>query len=127
MMRAALIFLALTLPAGAQTLRWPAEQKPTWDPLLRLCIFCTIPVGRAPLPDMPRESSDIFYRHQVLYGTHLLRLSTTDLIIDSGEWREKRLFAFATRFADQECSGRFRMIKAVRQTTTAAQFSFRCK
>jgi hypothetical protein len=94
--------------------------------LLRLCIFCTIPVGHAPLPDMPREVGDVVYRHEILYGRHLLRLSTTDLIFDTDEWREKRLFAFATRFADQTCSGRFRMIKAVRQTTTTGRFSFRC-
>jgi hypothetical protein len=76
---------------------------------------------------MPREAGDIVYRHEVLYGTHLLRLSTTDLIIDGDEWREKRLFAFATRFADRTCGGRFRIINAIRQTTTAGEFAFKCK
>jgi hypothetical protein len=93
---------------------------------MTLCIFCTLPVGRAPLPDLPREAGDIFYRHEVLYGTHLLRLSTTDLIIDTDGWREQRLFAFATSFADRTCGGRFRIVNAVRQTTYAAQFSFKC-
>jgi hypothetical protein len=97
------------------------------DQLIKLCIFCSIPVGNPPLPDMPREVGDIVYRHEVLYGTHLLRLSTTDRIIDSDAWREKRLFAFATRFAEWTCEGRFRIIKAIRHTTTTGQFSFRCK
>jgi hypothetical protein len=129
MIRAAVIpLLALTLPASAQSPRWAAEPQPSAaDQLSKLCIFCTIPVGHAPMPDMPREVGDIVYRHEVLEGRHLLRLSTTDLIIDSDEWREQRLFAFATRVADQTCHGRFRVVKAVRQTTTTGQFSFRCK
>jgi hypothetical protein len=97
------------------------------DPIAAtLCIFCPLPVGRAPLPDMPREAGDIFYRHEVLYGTHLLRLSTTNFIVDTDGWRERRLFAFATSFADRTCGGRFRIVNAVRQTTYTGQFSFKC-
>ena len=98
------------------------------DPLAAtLCIFCTLPVGRAPLPDVAREAGDIFYRHEVLYGTHLLRLSTTNLIVDTDGWRGQRLYAFAADFADRTCGGRFRIVKAVRQTTYAEQFSFKCR
>ncbi len=118
-----LLLLAFTLPANAQ----PVERDPAWDALRRLCIFCTIPVGHPPLPDMPHEAGDIFYRHEVLSGKHLLRLSTTDRIIDTDEWRKKRLFAFATKFADDTCNGHFQPIKTLWQTTTARQFSFRCK
>ena len=110
MIRSTLILLALTLPAIAQPSRWPPEQPP--NPLLKLCIFCTIPVGRAPFPDVARESGDIFYRHEVIYGTHLLRLSTTDLIIDSDAWREKRLLDFGTKIADQTCPGGIRTTRA---------------
>jgi hypothetical protein len=94
--------------------------------LLKLCIFCTIPVGHPPLPDMAREVGDIWYRHEVLYGDHLLRLSTTDLIIDTDALREQRLFAFASNFADQTCNGRFRITKVVRETTSAGRFWFKC-
>jgi hypothetical protein len=71
---------------------------------MTLCIFCTVPAGRAPFPDVPREVGDIVYRHEVVSGTHLLRLSTTDLILDSDAWREQRLFAFATTFGLREPS-----------------------
>ncbi|MEA3095666.1 MAG: hypothetical protein QOJ04_7008 [Caballeronia sp.] len=94
--------------------------------LVKLCIFCSLPVGHPPLPDMPRAVGDIVYRHEVLSGTHLLRLSTTDLIIDTDGWRGSRLLAFATNFADQTCAGRFRITKTERLTTTTGQVSFRC-
>jgi hypothetical protein len=94
---------------------------------MTLCLFCSVPVGRAPFPDIPREAGGIVYRHEILSGTHLLRLSTTDLILDSDAWRERRLLAFATSFAERTCRGRFRITDAVRLTTTVGQFSFRCR
>lgn len=126
MIRAAVILLALTLPANAQLQRWEQKSPSASDQLQRLCISCPIPVGNPPLPDMPSEVGDIWYRHEVLDGRHMLRLSTTDLIIDSDGWRGSRLYAFANRVADQTCNGRFTMFKAVRLTTTVRQFSFRC-
>jgi hypothetical protein len=126
MIRAAIILVALTLPANAQLQRWEPKQPSASEQILKLCIFCAIPMGDPPLPDMPRESGDIWYRHEIVAGTHMLRLSTTDLIVDSDSWRGSRLHAFANRVADHTCNGRFRMIKAVRHTTTVGQFSFRC-
>jgi len=123
---AIILLLALTLPANAQLQRWEPKQLTLSDHLYRLCIFCTIPVGDPPLPAMPRESGDVWYRHEVLAGTHTLRLSTTDLVVDSHAWRGERLIAFANRVAGQTCNGRYRMIRAARHTTTVGQFSFRC-
>ena len=90
-----------------------------------LCVFCWS-VG-APAPDMAHEAGSIWYRHEILsHGKHLLRLSTTDLIVDSGRWRKQRLRAFAQNFAADTCAGRYTILNSDRITTTAAQVLFRC-
>jgi hypothetical protein len=66
-------------------------------------------------------------------GTHLLRLSTTDVILDSDRYRVERLYAFAYRFADQTCQGRFTLSAAERASWPtvrpiyARQYVFRCR
>jgi hypothetical protein len=95
--------------------------------MLAWCLFCMSVDGAGPFPQMPREVGAIKYRHEVLYGTHLLRLSTTDLILDSDGMRADRSFAFARDYADRTCSGRYRIVNAQRLTTYAGQFAFRCK
>lgn len=91
------------------------------------CFFCVSFGGVGPYPDMPREAGDIRYRHEVLYGRHLLRLSTSDRILDSDMWREGRLFAFAKDYAAHSCDGgRYRIVATQRLTTYAGQFVFRC-
>ena len=90
-----------------------------------LCVFCSS--VSAPAPDMAHEAGSIWYRHEVLSGgKHLLRLSTTDFILDSGEWRKHRLIAFAEEFAASTCNGHDKMLKGDRQTTYAATVLFRC-
>jgi hypothetical protein len=90
-----------------------------------LCLFCWS--ASAPAPDMAREAGNIWYRHEVLsHGKHLLRLSTTDLILDTGKWRKARLIAFAENFAASTCGGRYTILNSDRLTTYAAQVLFRC-
>ena len=92
---------------------------------LLLCVFCSS-VG-APAPDMAHEAGDIWYRHEVLSGgKHLLRLSTTDLILDTNGWRKQRLVSFAESFAANTCRGPYKMLDGNRLTTYAAQVVFRC-
>ena len=91
------------------------------------CLFCLSLGGIGPYPQMPREAWDITSRHEVLYGKHLLRLSTSDRILDSDGMRDGRLFAFAKDYADRTCKGRYRIVDAQRLTTYAGQFSFRCQ
>lgn len=89
-----------------------------------LCMFCSV---GAPAPGMAHEAGDIWYRHEVLSGRkHILRLSTTDLILDAHGWRKQRLKTFAEDFAAKTCDGRYRMIGGDRLTTYAAQVTFRC-
>ena len=90
-----------------------------------LCFACWS--ASAPAPDMAHELGSIWYRHEVLsHGKHLLRLSTTDLILDSGKWRKERLIAFAETFAANTCGGRYKMLGGDRITTYAANVRFRC-
>jgi hypothetical protein len=90
-----------------------------------LCVFCWS-IG-APAPDMAHEAGSIWYRHEVLsHGKHLLRLSTTDLIIDTGRWRKQRLRAFAQNFAADTCAGRYTILNSDRLTAYAANVVFRC-
>ena len=90
-----------------------------------LCLFCWS--AGAPAPDMAHQAGSIWYRHEVLsHGKHLLRLSTTDLILDTGHWRKHRLTAFAENFAANTCDGRFKILNGDRITTYAARVLFRC-
>jgi hypothetical protein len=100
------------------------------DALLQsLCIFCAVTTG--PHPQVP--GIDIRYSHErVGPGLHLLRLSTTDLILDWNQARKDRLHAFAEQFANDTCRGRFKLGPADNpswpkiHTTYAKQFVFRC-
>jgi len=90
-----------------------------------LCLFCS--TIEAPAPDMAHAAGDIWYRHETLSGRkHLLRLSTTDLILDTNGWRKKRIAAFAEDFAAKTCDGRYKMMGGDRVTTYAANVMFRC-
>jgi hypothetical protein len=99
--------------------------------LQSLCIFCAVTTG--PQPQVSRIDRDIWYTHErVGHGLHLLRLSTTDLILDWKQARQERLVAFAEQFANDTCQGRFKLGPADNpswpkiHTTYAQQFVFRC-
>lgn len=90
-----------------------------------LCMVCWS--AAAPMPDMAHEAGDIWYRHEVLsHGKHLLRLSATDRILDTGKWRKYRLIAFAENFAANTCGGHYKILNGDRLTTYAANVLFRC-
>jgi hypothetical protein len=99
-----------------------------------LCFFC-VTVGSLPAPQLSqRAAGDIWYTHESpARGTHLLRLSTTDVIVDSDPYREQRLYAFAHQFAEQTCRGRFSLSEAERASWPkvrpiyAKQYVFRCR
>ena len=97
------------------------------------CVIC-LSMSQPPLPQMSRPVGDIRYTHERLSGgKHLLRLSTTDFIIDGDAWRERRLVAFASNFAAQTCGGAsFRLDEATRPSwprvrpVYAKQYLFSC-
>ena len=97
-----------------------------------LCFFCAA-VGSPPYPQLPQQAGDIWYRHEMLSrGSHLLRLSTTDFILDSDRYREERLYAYAHHFASQRCGGRFNLVPAERRSWTvhpvyAKQYIIHCR
>ena len=98
-----------------------------------LCFFC-IAAGSPPQPHQARESWDIWYTHEEpAAGVHLLRLSTTDFILDTDGFRAQRLETFAKRFADASCHGRFQLSPADRPTLPptrpvyARNYIFRCR
>ena len=82
----------------------------------------------------PVQSAGLIqYRYEALSkGVYLLRLSTSDLLFDTDEWREERMRVFAQQFADQACNGRFRLAKAdvpnwpKDRPLYTRQFAFRC-
>jgi len=98
-----------------------------------LCFLCAT-AGSPPHPQLSRPAGDIRYTHELLGGrTHLLRLSTTDFLLDSDRHRQNRLNAFARRFADQTCDGRFTLRPAERASwptvrpVYAKQYVFLCR
>jgi hypothetical protein len=98
-----------------------------------LCFFC-VTIGGPPYPQLSQRAGDIWYTHETPgRGTHLLRLSTTDFILDSDRYREKRLDAFAYEFATRTCRGRFTLAAAERSSwpvvrpVYARQYIFRCR
>jgi hypothetical protein len=100
--------------------------------LLQMFCFC-VAVAGGPYPQVAHQSGDIWYTHELLgRGTHLLRLSTTDLILDSDYDREGRLATFAQQFADQTCRGRYKLNNAERvswpkiRPVYAKQYVFHC-
>jgi hypothetical protein len=95
-----------------------------------LCFYCV--TAAAPVPQMARASGGIRYTEEPLGGgTRLLRLSTSDFIIDNDDWRQRRLYAFAESYADQACHGRYRLTasreRIVIRPSYARQFVFRCR
>lgn len=103
------------------------------DSFLELfCVIC-LSMSQPPHPQMSKPVGNIRYTYERLGGgKHLLRLSTTDLLIDKDEWREKRLFALASDFATQTCAGPFHLGEAARPSwprtgpVYAKQYLFRC-
>jgi len=94
-----------------------------------LC-FCTV-MG-VPQPQVAHQSGDIWYTVEPLSrGGQLLRLSTSDSVIDHDDARLRRLQAFAESYADQACGGRFRLTPAGERYRVrpvyARQFVFRCR
>ena len=95
-----------------------------------LCFYCV--TAAAPAPQMARAYGDIRYTEEPLgRGGRLLRLSTSDFIIDHNDWRQQRLRAFAENYASEACHGRYRLAAsrepiAIRPSY-AKQFVFRCR
>ena len=97
------------------------------SPLAQLLCFCTS-VTFAPVPQMSQQVWDIRYSYEALSrGRHLLRLSTTDFLLDSDFSRRNRLVAFAQDFASRTCAGRHVFVDGDRLTSYAGQFVFRCR
>lgn len=99
--------------------------------LLEALCFCA--VMSAPHPQTSRAAGDIWYTQERLgHGKHLLRLSTTDFIIDWDRFRKDRLHVFAEQFANGTCQGRYQLRPAENPSwpklhaTYAKQFVFRC-
>jgi hypothetical protein len=98
-----------------------------------LCLFCTT-LGSPPSPELARSAGDIWYTHETLgRSTHLIRLSTTDRILDGDSARDLRLLTFARNFAGQACGDRFELSAAERSSwpqagpVYAKQYVFRCR
>jgi len=95
--------------------------------IAQLLCFCTS-LAFAPVPQVSREAWDIRYTHESLsHGRHLLRLSTTDLVLDQDSARFNRMLAFARDFASRTCPARFVFINEDRLTSYAGQFVFQCR
>ena len=99
--------------------------------LLEALCFCA--VMSQPHPQVSHATGDIWYTHERLsHGKHLLRLSTTDLIIDWNQARKDRLHVFAEEYANGTCQGRYQLAPATNPSwpklhaTYARQFVFRC-
>lgn len=92
-----------------------------------VCLFC-LSAPSSPGPQVPQRDWDIVFRHEVLSrGKHLLRLSTTDLLLDTDGFREHRMLAFARDYAHRTCNGRYSLIEGERLTTYAGQIIFKCR
>ena len=98
------------------------------SPLVQLLCLCTS-IAYAPVPQTARAYGDIWYTHEVLSrGKHLLRLSTTDQLLDDERARSGRLKAFAKDFAMRTCGeGRFLFVDKDRPTSYAGQAVFVCR
>ena len=96
------------------------------------CVIC-LSMSAPPHPQMSLAVGDVRYTHERLgQGVHLLRLSTTDLLLDSDDWRARRLLAFASDYAGRACGGPFNLGEATRPSWPktrplyAKQYLFRC-
>jgi hypothetical protein len=93
-----------------------------------LCLSSCLSAPSTPAPQVPQHDWDITYRHEVLsHGKHLLRLSTTDLLLDTDGMRNHRIIAFAKDYADRICNGRYSLIDGDRLTAYAGQVIFKCR
>ena len=91
------------------------------------CLFC-LSVPSAPYPQVARRDGGIAYTHELLtHGRHLLRLSTTDLILDSDHLRKHRIVAFAKDYATRTCGGAYSLVEEERLTTYTGQVIFKCR
>lgn len=98
-----------------------------------ICIFCAV-TGSAPQPQVARGAGDIWFTQETIgRDTRLLRLSTTDFILDHDGGRNYRLNAFATQYAERTCRGRYdlnRVETAAWPDTHpryAAEYTLRCR
>jgi len=94
-----------------------------------LC-FCTV-MG-VPQPQVAHQSGDVWYTEEPLSrGGLLLRLSTSDSVIDHDDARLRRLQAFAESYAEAACRGRFELRPAGERygvrPVYARQFVYRCR
>jgi hypothetical protein len=103
------------------------------SPIAQILCMC-LSVAGAPYPQVSNQAGDIRYTHESLsHQRHLLRLSTTDFILDSTQSRMDRLQAFAERFAAQTCPRGFTRAGGDNpawpriHTRYARQFVFRCR
>ena len=97
-----------------------------------LC-FCT-GLGVGPAPHTVQQAGDIWYSQVILSsGKHLLRVSTSDFVLDTDSLRETRLNSFANQIADRTCRGHFQLAAAEPPSwpkirpTYDKQFVFRCR
>jgi len=97
-----------------------------------LCFCSAVTIG----PNyQPVESTGLVqYRYEALSRrTYVLRLSTSDLLLDNADWREARMRGFAEQFADQTCRGRFQLVNdspprwPKDRYAYTRQFIFRCR
>ena len=103
------------------------------SPIAQILCMC-VSLAAAPYPQVSKQAGDILYTHESLaHQKHLLRLSTTDFILDSTQYRVDRLHAFAEDFAARTCPKGFTLTDADRpswpkiHTRYAKQFVFRCR
>jgi len=100
------------------------------DLWLQALCFCTV-IAAPPAPMMARSAGDIRYSEEPLgAGARLLRLSTSDFIIDHDNFRQQRLQSFAERYANEACRGRYHLAPSREPITVhpiyAKQFVFHC-
>jgi hypothetical protein len=105
----------------------------TMNSLSQILCFCAAVVS-GPQPQPVMYDGFISYRYEVLGGgKYLLRLSTTDLGLDSDSFREMRMRDFAQHFADRTCQGRYQLVAVDPSSWSkdhpiyAKKFVFRCR
>jgi hypothetical protein len=97
-----------------------------------LCLCGAVTVG--PYAQPVQSSGFVQYRYEALSGgKYLLRVSTSDLVLDSDDWRVARMRGFAQQFAEDACHGPYQLAdvaprKWPRESPTyTRQFIFRCR
>ena len=75
-----------------------------------LCFCGAVTLG--PNHQSVESAGFVQYRYEALsHKMYVLRLSTSDYLLDNADWRETRMRWFAEQFADQTCNGRFQLAK----------------